>query len=138
MPVPLINGINYSWASISVVMFGSPVVGIASVEYKRKQKKENNYGAGPDPVSRGYGMFEYEGSLEFYTDYWKALVANAPGRDPLAIAPFDIQITFGGKNLIPTKDVLRGCEFLEDPFSGKSGDTKLMVKIPLIIAAIER
>ena len=49
----LVNGVNYSWGNISVVLFGTPVVGILSIEYKRKQKKENNYGAGFEPISRG-------------------------------------------------------------------------------------
>ena len=138
MPVPLINGINYSWSNISVIIFGTPVVGILSIEYKRKQKKENNYGAGNKPVSRGYGMYEFEGSIELYTDTWKGIIASSPGRDPLRIAPFDIPVTFGGTGVLAMKDVLRGCEFLEDPLSGKSGDTKLTVKIPLIIADIER
>jgi hypothetical protein len=48
---PLINGINYSWANITVVLFGVPVVGILKIDYKRKQKKENNYGFGSEPVS---------------------------------------------------------------------------------------
>jgi hypothetical protein len=34
--------------------------------------------------------------------------------------------------------MLYACEFMEDPFSGKEGDTKLTVKIPLIIGGISR
>ena len=134
----LINSVNYSWSNISLVLFGTPVVGILSIEYKRKQKKENNYGAGNQPVSRGYGMYEYEGSIEIYVDTWKAIIANSPGRDPLRIAPFDVPVTFGGTGVLAMKDVLRAVEFLEDPLSGKSGDTKLTVKIPLIIGGIDR
>lgn len=138
MGAPLINGINYSWSNISVVLFGTPVVGIVSIEYKHKQKKENNYGAGSKPVSRGYGMDEYEGSIELYVDTWKAIIANSPGRDVTRIPPMAIQVTFGGFGVLVTKDVLRAVEFLEDPFTAKSGDTKLTVKIPLIIGDIER
>jgi hypothetical protein len=134
----LINGINYSWSNISVILFGKPVVGILSVEYKRKQKKENNYGAGSEPVSRGYGMKEYEGSIELYTDTWKAIIAAAPNRNPLDISAFDISVTFSGDKVITTRDVLRAVEFLEDPLESKTGDTKLTVKIPLIIGAISR
>ena len=138
MPVPLINSVNYSWSNISVVLFGTPINGILSIEYKRKQKKENNYGAGNKPVSRGYGMYEFEGSIELYTDTWKGIIASSPGRDPLRISPFDIQITFGGTGVLAMKDILRSVEFLEDPLAGKTGDTKLTVKIPLIIGDIER
>ena len=55
MATPLINGINYSWANVKVILFGVPVVGITKIEYKTKQKKENQYGAGYEPISRGYG-----------------------------------------------------------------------------------
>ena len=43
MSNPLINGVNYSWANVKLVLFGVPVVGITNIEYKRTQKKENNY-----------------------------------------------------------------------------------------------
>ncbi len=134
----LINGTNYSWGNISVILFGKPIVGIVSIDYKRKQKKENNYGAGYEPVSRGYGQKEYEGSIEIYTDEWKAIIAASPLNDPLQIAPFDIPVTFGGSGVLSTKDVLRAVEFLEDPLASKTGDTKITITIPLIIGGIDR
>lgn len=138
MPTPLINGINYSWANVSLTLFGVPVTGITKIEYNRKQTKENNYGAGSQPVSRGYGNYEYEGSIELYVDEWKRIIAASPNRDPLLIAPFDIQVVFGGTGVTVDKDVLRSVEFMEDPLSTSQGDTKLLVTIPLIIGAIER
>ena len=135
---PLINGINYSWANITLTLFGVPVVGITKIEYKRKQKKENNYGAGSQPVSRGYGNYEYEGSIELYVDEWKRIIAASPNRDPLSIAPFDIQVVFAGAGITVEKDVLRSVEFMEDPLTASQGDTKLMVTIPLIIGLIDK
>ena len=139
MATPLVNGINYSWSGIKLVLFGVPVVGITKISYKVKQKKENNYGLGTEPVSRGYGNKEYEGSIELYMDEWKRIIEAAPGRDPLVIAPFDIQVLYGNNALSPDKkDVLRMVEFMENPLDASQGDTKLTVTIPLIIAAIER
>jgi len=135
---PLINGISYSWSSVNFVLFGVPVSGITSIEFNRKQSKTNNYGAGPEPVSRGYGRKEYDGSIEIYLDEWKKVIAAAPNRDPLAIGWFDIPVVYGNSVADATKDTLRACEFLEDPFNAKEGDTKLTVKIPLIIAQITR
>lgn len=138
MATPIINGVNYSWVNISFILFGTPVIGILAIDYKRKMDKKNNYGAGQVPVSRGYGNYEFEGSIELYFDTWKAIIASSPNRDPLLIAPFDIPITFGGQGVTTTKDVLRACEFMDDPFTGKSGDSKLTVKIGLIIGSIDR
>jgi len=134
----LVNGVNYSWGNITVVLFGVPLVGILGIDYKSKQAKTNNYGQGNEPVSRGYGMKEYDGTIEIYTDTLKAIIAQAPGRDITKIPPFNIPVTFGGEGVATTKDVLLACEFLEDPFSAKSGDTKLTVTIPLIIGGISR
>lgn len=139
MPViPLVNGINYSWANVSLVLFGVPVVGITKIDYKTKQDKKNNYGAGPYPTSRGYGNYEYDGSIELYLDEWKRIIAASPDRDPLKIAPFDIPVIFGGSRVTADKDVLRSVEFMEDPLSTSQGDSKILVSIPLIIGSIER
>lgn len=137
MSNPLINGVNYSWANVKLVLFGVPVVGITQIEYKRKQKKENNYGFGIDPVSRGYGNKEYEGKITLYRDEWNAIIAAAPNRDPLDIPWFDIQVSFAGSRVQPVLDVLKACEFMEDPFTVAQGDTKILVEIPLIIGSID-
>lgn len=138
MPTPLINGINYSYANITLVLFGVPIVGITKINYKRKQKKENNYGAGNQPVSRGYGNYEYEGSIEVYTDELKRIIAASPNRDILQIPPFDIQVVFGGTGVLADKDVLRACEFTEEGLTANQGDTKLLVELPLVIGSIDR
>ncbi|HXS58983.1 MAG TPA: hypothetical protein VN726_22825 [Hanamia sp.] len=135
---PLINGVAYSWSSITFNLFGVPVAGIVDINYTRKQTKTNNYGAGQEPVSRGYGKKEYEGSIEIYQDEWKKVISAAPNRDPLSIGWFDIPVKYGNSIADMTQDTLRAVEFLEDPFNAKEGDTKLTVKIPLIIGQIDR
>lgn len=137
MATPLINGINYSWANVKFNLFGVPVIGITEIDYDRKMKKDNNYGYGQDPISRGYGNIENSGSISIYFDEWRRIIAAAPSADPLYIKPFDIQVLFGSSSLNFKQDTLRSCEFLEDPFSVKQGDSKIMVKLPLIIALIE-
>lgn len=137
MATPLINGINYSWANIKFNLFGVPLIGITEIEYDRKMAKANNYGYGQDPISRGYGNIENSGSITIYWDEWRRIIAAAPSNDPLFIKPFDIQVLFGSNSLNFKQDTLRSCEFLEDPFTVKQGDSKIMVKLPLIIALIE-
>lgn len=137
MNTPLINGISYDWANISFIIGGVPVTGITKISYNRKQKKENNYGAGPYPVSRGYGNVEYDASIELYLEEWKRIIAASPNRDPLQLPPFDIPVVYGN-GLDVTTDTLRSVEFMEDPFSGNQNDTKLMVTIPLLVAQIDR
>lgn len=139
MPVtPLINGTSYAWANVSLVLFGVPVVGIVKINYEQEQKKENHYGAGIYPVSRGYGNVEPKsGSIELYLEEWKAIIAASPGLDPLQIAPFDIPVTFGGSRVLSKTDVLRGAEFTKDPLATSQGDTKILVTVPIIFALLE-
>lgn len=138
MATPLINGVSYGWGNITLMLFGVPVVGITKIDYKAKQTKENLYGAGYKPVSRGYGKYEFEGSIEIYTEEWKRIIAASPNRDPLSIAPFDIQVVFGGTRTLPTNDTLKMVEFMENPLSVSEGDTSIKVSIPLIIGDIVR
>jgi hypothetical protein len=138
MATPLINGVSYGWGNIQLVLFGVPVVGITKIDYKAKQTKENIYGSGYKPVSRGYGKYEYEGSIEIYTEEWKRIIAASPNRDPLSIAPFDIEVVFAGNRVAPEKDSLKMVEFLENPLSVSEGDTSIKVSIPLIIGDIVR
>lgn len=137
----LVNGVNYSWANVKLVLFGIPVVGITKISYGKKQEKVNNYGAGSEPVSRGYGRIEYEASIEIYKDEWQRIINAAPNNDPLNISPFTVTILYGnipgqGGIVLPMKDTLYNCEFNEDPLSTSEGETKILLTIPMTIAGI--
>lgn len=138
MAVPLINGVAYGWGNVQVILFGTPLTTITKIEYTHKQTKDNIYGAGYEPVARGYGRVEYSGSIEMKTDEWKRIIAASPGRNPLNISPFDINVVFGGTGVQPEKDILKFCEFTENPLTGNEGDTSLTVTIPIIIGQIVR
>lgn len=132
----LINGINYSAANVTVIIFGNAQSGVTSINYKAMQTKENNYGLGKEPVSRGYGQKTYEASIEMYVDTWKSFVAASPNNDPTAIPPSQIQVIFSGDGLNFSQDNLEFAEFNEDPLSANAGDTSLKVTIPLTIGGI--
>jgi len=132
----LINGVNYAWANITLALFGVPLYGITKINYKKSQVKDNNYGLGKEPISRGYGMVEYEGDIEIYVDELKRLSAAAPDGDILKIPWFDIPIIYSGDGVLVRTTTLKAVEFKEDPLSASQGDTKLVVSVPLIIGGI--
>lgn len=137
MAASLVNGESYAWATVQFAPFGVPMVGITKVSYKTKQNKTNNMGAGVYPISRGYGNYEYDGSIEVYLEEWRAIIASAIANDPLQIPWFDIPVTFGNSLTNLQTDVLRSVDFLEDPFDSKQGDTKTLITIPLLIGRID-
>lgn len=134
----IINGVNYSWGNMNVILFGTLMIPITKLSYKAKQNKTNNYGWGYKPTNRGYGNYEYEGSMEMYTDEWKRIIANSPFGDPLQILPSDLLIVFAGSRVLPNKDIVQAMEFLENPFDANQGDTKLLINVPIIIGDITR
>ena len=132
-----INGINRGWGDITLILFGVPVTGITDISYKDKQMKENNYGAGVEPVSRGYGKVEYEASITLYREEWESIIQGSPNKKPRQIPPFEIQVLFsptsGGQ---AATDILQNVEFTEDDMTSKQGDTSIKVTVPLIIAGV--
>jgi len=139
MAIPLINGINYSSANITVILpIIGPLTGVVSIEYDTEQNISDNYALGQDPVSRGYGQNTYTGSITIYKEIWNRIIDLSPFRDPLKLPPFDITITFGGAGVPFRKETLRACNFKKNPMKVGAGDTKLECVIPLAIALIER
>jgi hypothetical protein len=134
----LINGVNYSWVNLANIAFGFPVIGITSVSYSKKQVKENNYGIGAEPTSRGYGNITYEGKITVYKDWWQSVINSRANKDPLTIAPFDWTISYGGTGVVPISETLKFVEFTEDNLNANQGDTKLLIDIPFIFAGIVR
>ncbi len=137
MGTPLINGVAYSAADITVIMFGVPIVGITEINYTTKQEIEDQYGLGTDPISRGYGKTTYEGSITMFVDEWKKIIAASPNKNPLRIGFFDIPVIFGGERNVLTKDILKSVGFKENPMKVSQGDMKILVTIPLIIGGIQ-
>jgi hypothetical protein len=133
----LYNGVNYSWLNAAIIIFNQPLVGITKLSIKEKQVKDNNYGAGSQPTSRGYGNVEYEASLSVYADeFFKWLNATADGKI-LNIPMFDFPIVLSGSRVVPQKIFVRAAEFLESPFETSQGDSKIILDLPMTIGGID-
>lgn len=138
MAVILIQGVSYSASNFNNIAFGVPVIGITALSYTRKQVKENNYGLGIEPISRGYAQASYEGSITVYREWWQSVINAAPNKDPLSIPAFDWTINYGNLNQPLIIETLQAFEFLEDGVKVSAGDTKLLMDIPVIFAGIKR
>jgi len=133
----MINGINYSAANVTVVLpIAGPVAGITRIEYSKEQAMENNYGLGQEPVSRGYGQNTYTGTITIYKDEWNRIIDASPLRDPTKLPPFDILVTFGALGVPFRTEVLKFCNFKNNPMGVGGGDTKIEVQIQLAIGTI--
>lgn len=133
---PLINGVNYSWSNVTWAWYTLPLIGIKSITYEAKQKKELNYGIGVEPVSEGVGNKEYSASIEIYLDEWNKIIQAAPNKDPMLIPRSDMQVIFGGSRVVAKVDVLQQVSFMNDPVTVKQGDGSIIVKLDLSVAGI--
>ncbi len=136
--IPLINGIEPSWANLTINIAGVPAIAVRNIEYNEEQVTENQFGAGQMPVSRGYGNIEASGSITLLmSEVEKIRPASVTGRLQ-DIAPFDIVCSYvppGGTTIITHK--LRNCQFTNNPVANSQGDVASEVQLNLILSHID-
>lgn len=124
MSQPLVNGIAYSYVDITFVALSVPLPSVSSINYTAEQAKENHYGTGNEPVSRGKGAKEYTASFDISMNDIEALRDAAPNGDLLNIPPFDIVVVFGNPQK-PVTHVIKNFEFSNDGVESSQGDTDI-------------
>lgn len=134
---PLINGREYGWADIVVNVSATAIAGIKAIKYEEEQEKENIYGAGRNPVSRGYGRVKTTGSITLLSATVFALQASAPKAKLHNIAPFPIVVMYQPETGPIVKHTLKNCEFKKTSFDWKEGDMSKDVELELVISHIE-
>lgn len=133
---PLINGTEYGWSSISFNIGSVPVVGIRAIKYEEEQEKENIYGAGQNPVSRGYGKVKSTASITLLASTVMALKGSAPKGQLHRIAPFTVVVSYQPLDGKIQTHHLKNCEFTKTSFDWKEGDTHKEIEFELIISNI--
>ncbi|MBF2708780.1 hypothetical protein [Flavobacterium soyangense] len=133
---PLINGREYGWADIIVNISATPIVGIRAVKYEEEQEKENIYGAGRNPVSRGYGRVKTTGSITLLSATVFAMQAAAPGGKLHNIAPFPIVVLYQPEAGAIVTHTLKNCEFKKTTFDWKEGDLSKEIELELVISHV--
>ncbi|CAN5436347.1 hypothetical protein BH09BAC1_BH09BAC1_04970 [soil metagenome] len=133
---PLINGQSFDWQSAKFTFLGATFAGITAISYSRKQAKENNYGSGSEPVSRGRGRTEYEGGMTLEeVEVRRILQQLQRGQSLIDVPPFDVTVTW----VVGTRtytDILHMCEFVDEGIDVKEGDTTVARELELIIGGI--
>lgn len=136
--IPLINGIEYSWADIVCVIGGVPVTGITGIEYGDEQEVTDNYGAGRYPVSRSKGRITSTGKISLYMSEVNALVRKTTNGRLQDLGTFEIIVSYipdeGG---IVVHDKLRYCQFKNNKRSWSEGDTSKVIDLDLAVGKID-
>ena len=125
------------WNSIKTVMMGRELEGITELSYNDSKEKENIYGAGGMPIGRGEGNYKAEATITLTREEIIALqLAVGSGKSILDIEPFDIPVIYEYGNLL-YKDVIRNCEFTNNPVSVKQNDKSISQQLTLLVSHID-
>lgn len=134
----LLQGVQYSAASVNNIAFGVPVTGLKAINWDREQNKELQYNLANEPMGVTFNQIAYSGSITVIKEWWNAVIQAAPNKDVLQIPPFDWTITYGNLNTPATVETLKMVMFTKDGMKVASGDTSLTIDIPFIFAGVER
>lgn len=128
---------NKSWADITFLIGGVPLLEVQEVTYSREREKKDHYGVGDKVVSRGYGNVMDTGlSFKMSFDELKRLELAAPNGDITLLPPGVCMIVWQPSVQNPTgyTDILTNVEFTSNGRELKQGDTKHFTTIKAIFA----
>jgi len=140
-----INGREYEWADISIIVGGVPISGFREIRYKKESEKEPLYAKGRDAHSIQRGNNAVTGTLTFTQSQLYALDAAVAGGDLLDIQ-VDIVVSYGaetnsigaiGKSAVNTR-VITGVEFTEYEEGMAQGDSFMEVAMPFLGLGIKK
>ena len=138
----IINGRQYEFADLSLVMGGRDVCGLRGIKYSEKQEKEVLYGKGNKPLSVQKGNFSYEGEISLTQselETLKLLARTITGRSSIMGLNLNAVVCYcnPAKGDVMVTDRIFGIQFTEDAKEMKQGDKFMEVTLPFICTDIE-
>lgn len=147
MPIafPLINGNEYDWSSVKIMINGVPYLGIREISYRSTLTPGKVYGTSAQMLGRTRGQLEHEGSFTMYRSQFGdliqalSLLAGGVVGGYMEVA-FTIMVAYE-ETLASGRlhsDTLFGCRIQSDDQSHTQGSEPLVVKADLSIMRIMR
>lgn len=127
----LINGKAYDFTQVVVKIFGVNIASVSQINYAEEQAKENNFGTGTRPVSRGRGAITPTCSITMSMNDIEAIRDVAPDGSLLKVEPFDVEVSFLNDQKV-VNHVIKNCEFLTDGVEAATEDKDLKKSFDLL------
>lgn len=134
---PLINGKSYSWADVQLLIGGTPIFGITSVNYEQTQEKMNVYGASNLPVSFGNGRKTATCSITMTFEELQNLRNASPLKQIVDLPLFNIIVSYIDPLNTAVSHKIRNCRFTNDPVGTNEGDGSIPCTLTIIPSHIE-
>ncbi len=130
-----INGKEYAWGDVQVVMWGRNVVGLRGIDYKVKKDKQPLYGMGRTAKSIQHGKRSVEGTVTLTQSEFIAMnrAAQQKGYKDLLDVEVDIVVSYIPEDSTAiTIDQIFSASFSELPAGMKEGDLNSEHAIPFV------
>lgn len=117
-----VNGRNYDWEDIHVMLPHGEAVGITEIKYTDSQSIEARYGRGAIPRGWGRNNYEASGSMILDREEWE-LLKVALAADHGAIFdhdPFTIVVSYANNDMGTVTDVLKSVKITSFDGGGAS------------------
>lgn len=107
-----INGRQYDWEDMHIVLPHGEAVGITEIKYNDGQSIEARYGRGAVPRGYGRGNYEASGSMVLDRDEWERLKENLAGEVGAIYdhPPFTIVVAYANQDMGTIVDTLKSCK----------------------------
>ncbi len=138
----IINGREYQWSDVSLILGGKDVTGVQEISYSEKMTKEAIYGKGNKPVSIQQGNKSYEGEIKVLQSELESLhiaAKAATGSASIMGISLDAVVCYGNPaagNVMIT-DRIFGIQFTEDAKTFNQGDVNMSITLPFIAMDIQ-
>lgn len=138
----IINGREYQWSDVSLVLGGKDVTGVQSIKYSEEQEKETIYGKGNKPVSVQCGNKSYKGEISVLQSELESLhiaAKAATGSSSIMGLSLDAVVCYGNPAAgdVMITDRIFGIQFTMDEKSLNQGDRNMTVNLPFIALDIQ-
>ena len=116
-----INGKQYDWEDMHIVLPHGEAVGITEIKYTDGQSIEARYGRGAVPRGWGRGNYEATGSMVLDRDEWEKFKSSI--MDGVGIfdhEPFTIVVAYANDYMGTVVDTLKSCKITKFDGGGAS------------------
>lgn len=131
----VINGKEYAWGDVQVVMWGRNVVGLRGIDYKTKKDKQPLYAMGRTAKSIQHGKRSVEGTITLTQSEFIAMnrAAQQKGYKDLLDVEVDIIVSYIPEDSVAiTMDRIVCASFSELPAGMKEGDLNAEHAMPFV------
>lgn len=134
----MINGEEYSFEDIRIILDGEPIVGFDSIEYDTDKEHFNMNGKGNKPVSARRGKESYSASLGLFQSVLEKLQRRLPkGKKLTDMRGFNVVVAYAPEGGIVTTDILHYCRITKVTKGLKSSSGEDSYALPLLPGDIE-